>query len=161
MKEARPTTGKALLALFNILGNVIELNFLDLFAGSGRVGFTALQKGAANVTFVESERKRALEIKNKCKLGADVLCLDVRRALPKLIKEGKNFDIIFADPPYELGWNKELISLFEKYSSILADDGVFIYEHSNQEVPAMLDDTVWQKQDRAYGLSVFSFYKRR
>lgn len=161
MKEVRPTTSKALLALFNILGNVTELKFLDLFAGSGRVGFTALQKGAGTVTFVESERKRVVDIKNKIKTNGEVLCLDVRRALPKLLKEHRSFDIIFADPPYELGWNKELILLFEKYSELLEDDGVFVYEHSCQEVPTELDETIWQRQDRAYGLSVFSFYKRR
>lgn len=161
MKDVRPTTSKALLALFNILGNITGKKFLDLFAGSGRVGLTALQKGTEVVTFVESERNRAAEIKNLLKGRGEVLCLDVRRALPKLLKANKHFDIIFADPPYELGWNEELISLFEKYSNLLEEDGIFVYEHSNHEFPAILNESVWQRQDRAYGLSVFSFYKRR
>lgn len=161
MKEVRPTTSKALLALFNILGNISDLKFLDLFAGSGRVGLTALQKGASFVTFVESDRKRVAELKAKHKDIGEVLCLDVRRALPKLLKANKRFDIIFADPPYELGWNEELIVLFEKFSNLLEDNGIFVYEHSNKESPAHLDGSIWQKQDRVYGLSVFSFYKRR
>ena len=161
MKDVRPTTSKALLALFNILGNINGLAFLDLFAGTGGVGLRALSKGAISVTFVESERRRASDIKNKLKTDCTALCLDVRRALPKLSKEGKTFDIIFADPPYELGWSEELPPLFEKYSELLAPGGVFVFEHSSNEDPIEMDKDKWERQDRAYGFSVFSIYKRR
>ena len=65
MKEARPTSGKVLLALFNILGNVRDLRFLDLFSGTGQVAKTALARGASAVVAVESERSRCADIKKR------------------------------------------------------------------------------------------------
>ena len=61
LKEMRPTSGKVLLALFNILGNIHGKSFLDLFSGSGRVAATARLKGASPVVLVESDRKRQTE----------------------------------------------------------------------------------------------------
>ncbi len=61
MKAVRPTAGRVLLALFSILGNVDGGRFLDLFAGTGRVGRAALERGAS-VTWVESLRERAQAI---------------------------------------------------------------------------------------------------
>ena len=62
MKEMRPTTGKVVLALFNILGSLRENSFLDLFSGSGQIAIEAFKKVASPVYSVESERKRAAEI---------------------------------------------------------------------------------------------------
>ena len=58
VKEMRPTSGKVMLALFNILGNIHGKGFLDLFAGSGRVAASARLKGASPVVLVESDRRR-------------------------------------------------------------------------------------------------------
>ena len=58
MRDLRPTSSKVRQALFNILFDISDLNFLDLFAGTGEIGLTAIKKGAKQVTFVEIEKRR-------------------------------------------------------------------------------------------------------
>lgn len=161
MKEMRPTTGKTALALFNILGNISGRSFLDLFSGSGQIAISAARKGAEPVTLVESEKKRFGDIIKRAPADMKCLNMDVRRAVPKLAKNGESFDVIFADPPYKLGWGKELMELFAANQRLLAPDGIFVFEHSDDEEPAPLDEAVWEREDRKYGGTVLSFYSRR
>lgn len=161
MKEMRPTTGKVALALFNILGNLRGRSFLDLFSGSGQIAIAAAKKGASPVALVESEKKRFGDIIKKAPGDVKCLCMDVRRAAARMAKAGESFDVIFADPPYKLGWGRELIEIFAANSSILAPGGVFVFEHSEEEEPAPLDEAVWLREDRRYGGTVLSFYSRR
>ena len=161
MKEMRPTTGKVMLALFNILGNVNGRSFLDLFSGSGQIAAAAAKKGAAPVVSVESERKRHAEIVKKAPAAVKCLCFDVRRAVARFAKNDEKFDIIFADPPYNLGWGDEFPKLMAANERILAPDGVIIFEHSEEEEPAVMDETKWEREDRRYGGTVLSFYRRR
>ena len=161
LKEMRPTSGKVLLALFNILGNIHGKSFLDLFSGSGRVAATARLKGASPVVLVESDRKRHAAIVKSAPDGVKCLCADVRRAVPRLAKSGESFDVIFSDPPYNLGWGEELPALIAANESILARGGVWIFERSEGEDPAQLDAEKWEREDRKYGGTVLSFYTRR
>lgn len=161
MKEMRPTTGKVTLALFNILGNIHGRSFLDLFSGSGQIALTAARKGAAPVVSVESERKRHAEIVKKAPAGVKCLCFDVRRAVARFAKNDERFDIIFADPPYNLGWGEEFPKLMAANGEILAPNGVIIFEHSEEEEPAAMDEAEWEREDRRYGGTVLSFYSRR
>ena len=165
MKEARPTSGKLLLALMSILeskGKLYGCSFLDLFAGSGRVGIEALKRGAGTVYFVESLRDRAAEIKGAIpseyeELSA-VLALELRRALSWLIKRGLAFDIIFADPPYNEGWDKTLVPILEKNHLLLKDNGLFIYEHSARENVDF--STLKLIESRFYGESALTFFSK-
>lgn len=161
MKEMRPTTGKVLLALFNILGSLRGSRFLDLFSGSGQVAAEAFKKGACEVCCVESERKRHADIIKKVPGGVKCLCMDVRRAVTKFAKSGDQFDVIFADPPYELGWGREFPALIDANDSVLADGGVVIFEHSDREEISGLDPEKWDREDRAYGGTVLTFFRRR
>ena len=86
MKEMRPTTGKVLQALFNILGRLEGKSFLDLFSGSGQIALYAHRKGASSVCLVESDRKRHGDIVKTMPVDVKCLCMDVRRALAKLDK---------------------------------------------------------------------------
>jgi len=163
MKKARPTSGKLLLALMSILESkekLYDCTFLDLFAGSGRVGIEALKRGAGTVYFVESLKDRAAEITNaipsECKEFSAVLALELRRALSWLKKRGLVFDVIFADPPYNEGWNKTLVPILEKNHLLLKDDGVFIYEHFARE---NIEYSTWKlMESRSYGDSAITFF---
>ena len=165
MKEVRPTSGKLLLALMSILESKRKLYnclFLDLFAGTGRVGIEALNRGAEAVYFVETLKNRALDITNSVPLEyknlSTVLSLELRRAFNWLIKRGIIFDIIFADPPYNEGWNKTLVPALEKNHLLLKDDGVFIYEHPAKE---NIDYSAWKlSESRTYGESAISFFSK-
>ena len=134
MKEIRPTSGRVLLALFNILGEKInsETKFLDIFAGTGHVGLEALKRGAGFCVFVESVKKRAAEIKKSAPENSLILSLEVRRAVSWLLKRDMKFNIIFADPPYNSGWCEVLPSL-ENLKNIFDEEFIFIIEHSVRE----------------------------
>jgi len=165
MKEVRPTSGKSLLALMSILeskGKLYNCTFLDLFAGTGRVGIEALKHGAGMVYFAETLKSRAGEIKHRIpseynEISA-VLALELRRALSWLTKRGVTFDVIFADPPYNEGWNQTLVPIMEKNHALLKDDGMFIYEHSALE---SIDYDAWKlMESRFYGESALTFFKK-
>lgn len=161
MKEMRPTTGKVLLALFNILGPLDGKGFLDLFAGSGQVAAEAARRRAGEVYAVESDKKRFALMSKKLPSGVKTLCMDVRRAVPRFVRNGQKFDIIFADPPYELGWGREFTELMEKNAAILAPGGVIVLEHSDREPVKEMDPAAWQREQRNYGGTVLSIYRRR
>lgn len=132
MKDVRPTSGKVLQALFNILGDIEKKIFLDLFSGTGRVGLEALKRGAESCVFVESIKSRAEAIKKIAPDNAVILSLEVRRAVSWLLKREMKFDIIFADPPYNSGWCDEILKL-PNFEKLFADGCVFVIEHSSRE----------------------------
>ena len=165
MKEVRPTSGKLLLALMSILeskGKLYNCSFLDLFAGTGRVGIEALKRGAEKVFFVETLKSRAMDINDailpEYKECSSVLSLELRRALSWLMKRGIAFDVIFADPPYNEGWDKALASILQKNHLLLKDDGVFVYEHYAKE---NIDNSTWKLiESRVYGESALTFFRK-
>ena len=165
MKEVRPTSGRVLLALFNILesmkGRSGEASFLDLFSGTGRVGLEALSRGAAPVVMVETlkDRSRKIEgaIPSRHAEDATVLSLELRRALAWLIKREQTFDIVFADPPYNEGWGASLLQ--EKHlHKVLKYDGIMVVEHASRETLAIFSPWV-VTEARAYGETTLTFLR--
>lgn len=105
--ETRPTSSRLREALFNICqGNIEGVDFLDLFAGSGAMGFEALSRGARAAAFVDSSRESIRCINSNARLldvedQVRIIQGDVFDTLKKLAKEGAAYDIIYADPPYD------------------------------------------------------------
>jgi 16S rRNA (guanine966-N2)-methyltransferase len=103
--RTRPTADRVRETLFSMLasrlGSFEDLCVADLFAGSGALGFEALSRGAASVTFVESDAAARATIKrNADKLGTAVeVVAGSALALPR----ADPFDLVFADPPYAEG----------------------------------------------------------
>ena len=101
----RPTQDRVRQAVFSMLGELVPgAHVLDLFAGTGAIALECLSRGAASALMVD-ENKGACDVirRNiaKTKLtGATVRQSDVFRLLPLLKSDGKQFDLIFADPPY-------------------------------------------------------------
>lgn len=114
-KNTRPTTDRIKETLFNIIQNDIkDCMFLDLFAGSGQIGIEALSRGAKVSYFVENDREAINVIEKnlmttKLTLKAKVLNQNVFSALNKL--NGKVFDIVFMDPPYDKHIEKDVLDL--------------------------------------------------
>jgi 16S rRNA (guanine(966)-N(2))-methyltransferase RsmD len=164
LKNARPTSGKVFQALFNILGSSGRLDgsgFLDLFSGTGDVAMEALSRGAAPVAAVESDRALADRITSRMRGqegGARCICGDVRRVVPRLAREcavSGGYGVVFADPPYCMGWGEVLPGLIEGNPSLLSASGVFVLERSIRETPAEISIP---RDDRIYGETVLSFY---
>ncbi len=129
--STRPTTDRIKETLFNIIGcEVIEANFLDLFAGSGGIGIEALSRGATSCVFVENNPKCVSVIKDNLKAtrledGASIIRMDVI----SYIKGIKNtqYDIIFIDPPYRGGFEGQVLKSISD-NGLCHDDTVVILE---------------------------------
>ena len=134
--ETRPTTDRIKETLFNILQpELLECRFLDLFAGSGGIGIEALSRGASHAVLVEQDSKAAdciLENLQFTKLidRAELQKCDVLTALHRM--EGqKPFDVIFMDPPYDQGLERQVMEYLTRSS--LADEYTVIVIEASLE----------------------------
>jgi|LSQX01.1.fsa_nt_gb 16S rRNA (guanine966-N2)-methyltransferase len=141
-------------AIFNALQfELKDSNILDAFAGSGAIGLEALSRGAEQATFLEKDKK-ALRIlsENIAKLN-----LSSRTNVIKHIDGLKGqFDIIFADPPYENPQYKLVISLLDH----LKPGGIFVLSHPQSSPPPMLNSLLLLS-DKAYANAQIKIYKNR
>ncbi len=132
-------------AVFNILGDIEGKLFIDLFAGTGQMGFMAMERGA-EVIFVEINKKFANLIRQK---GGRVVSMDAIKFLETFESLP---DIVFADPPYNYENYQKLIELSLKK---LAKGGIFVLEHRKgqnfgAEKVKTYGDTalsIWRKED--------------
>ena len=130
--ETRPTSDKIKETLFNMLQREVPGSyFLDLFAGSGQIGLEALSRGANYAVFVDNGRKPAECIEHNIKFTkfdkqAALLTSDAVSAIHMM--DGKyRFDLIFMDPPYGKGYDKEVLAALAQ-SSLLKEDARIICE---------------------------------
>ena len=129
----RPATDKVRGAIFNILQNRLDLDgidVLDLFAGTGSLGFEAISRGARSVTFVEDDRAAVGDIRqNATLLGCGAACEIIREdAVGFLSRRSGIFGLVFADPPYAFGRIGELPGLILS-TGHLGPEGYLIIEH--------------------------------
>ena len=158
--KTRPTTDMAKESLFNILVNQYELSditVLDLFAGTGNIGYEFLSRGAAQVTFVDKFAGCSRYIESMCKnLGveqeAQIVKNDVFRFLNTTTQ---TYDIIFADPPYQLKTIPKIAQLVLE-RKLLNPNGCLIIEHDGGQNFKNHSNFV---QFRQYGQSYFSFFE--
>jgi len=163
-KGIRPTQEKVRQALFNILGDLEGLSFLELYAGSGAIGLEALSRGVRELTLVESHRDCQIAIKkNILALQAEscrVYSKDSIKVVKELSEQKTRFDLIFMDPPYYDDLAKKTLQALGLYD-ILADTGLVIVQHFKKEnLPEHLGALNLIKQS-TYGDTVLSFYKRK
>jgi 16S rRNA (guanine966-N2)-methyltransferase len=142
----RPTPDRVRETLFNWLGQTCQnQHCLDLFAGSGALGFEAASRGAASVTMVEQDRAAADALThNQTKLSAST-CKIIRGDALKFIATSKEkFDVIFVDPPFASQLMPQLLPLLAKK---LTPNGV-IYAEWGEPIAHLLT------QHTATGLSI-------
>lgn len=105
-RATRPTADRVREALFSALGPLGGARVLDLFAGSGALGLEALSRGAAEATFVDSDAAAARAVRaNLAALEAaedeaEVRRADARAFLRNARARGRQYDLVFLDPPY-------------------------------------------------------------
>jgi 16S rRNA (guanine966-N2)-methyltransferase len=123
----RPTPERVRQTLFNWLGQDLHgLQCLDLFAGTGVLGFESLSRGATSVVLVESQREVVQALRdNQSTLQAKQAQIVQQDALQFLAQNRLKFDVIFLDPPYQQGWLDKLLPLM---ASHLSDDGYLYVE---------------------------------
>jgi len=157
--DARPTTDVAKESLFNILNNDYyfdEIIVLDLFAGSGSISYEFASRGTESVTSVEKNTIHANYIEQTAEFfqldSIIVLNSDVFKFMELT---GMNYDVIFADPPYDLENVEKLPDIiFEK--ELLKKEGIFILEHSKRY---SFKNHTHFKKEKHYGKVHFSFFE--
>lgn len=155
---ARPTTDFAKEGLFNLLNNRIsfeEITVLDLFSGTGGIGLELISRGATLVTSIEQNEKHCAFIRKVCKdLKIDNLSL-IRTDVFRFLKgHTAKYDLIFADPPYELNDIRNIPDLIFD-NKLLNEDGLFILEHAAKD---NFSQHPHFSDHRAYGNVNFSFF---
>jgi 16S rRNA (guanine966-N2)-methyltransferase len=158
--KTRPTSDRAREGLFSSLdsefGSMSELNFLDLFSGSGAVGVEALSRGAANVYSVEDHSPTAVIAAKNFELVAKstgkftVITSTTERfvATPHQI----SFDIIFMDPPYDLA-NSEIEKIITEINSnnLLKRNGIIAIERETKKAQFAWPQPFIEEKVRSYG----------
>lgn len=148
--DLRPTPDRIRETVFNWLGQDLSgLSCLDLFAGSGALGFEAASRGAKQVVMVDADAKiyRALH-ENKEKLQAAQVELVMMNALNFMDSDVRRFDVIFLDPPYRLELLPELLPLLPSH---LEKDGLVYTETKGTWIP----DKQWNVKRSAKAGAVY------
>lgn len=144
-KNYRPTTSYIRDLVLNVIGRegLSGAAFLDVFAGSGAMGFEAISRGAAFACFIENDRANVAHLKKNIEwlvLGDScvILPLSFARAIPMLAVEGTpegGFDYVFIDPPYRSALGQACLQSLASHKGILADDArIFVETHSKSEL---------------------------
>lgn len=156
---ARPTTDFARENLFNVLENIEDLEgktALDLFAGTGAISFEFLSRGCSEVTAVEQAPVQAQFIRSvKEKLGDESLRVIKGDVFKFIATCNRQFDFIFADPPYDHPRFDEIPELILN-SAMVKPGTIVIIEHSKTRDFSALSGFT---QQRVYGSVNFAIFE--
>jgi 16S rRNA (guanine(966)-N(2))-methyltransferase RsmD len=159
--RGRPTTDFAREGLFNMLGHMIDMEgiaVLDLFAGTGAFGLECLSRGAGSVLAIDQQPLHVKFIQQNFDAfgfeNAEAMRVDVFRYLNK---PDASFDLVFADPPYDLKQLKELPDTILS-ASLLNETGLLVVEHGKN-----MDFTAHPAcvQSRQFSNVWFSFFRKK
>ena len=157
----RPTPDRLRETLFNVLAPRVEgARVLDVFAGTGALGFEALSRGAAHVAFVDSDRRATTAIARTADawgVEADytIHAGDAVEWLRRLA-HGPRFDLILLDPPYSL---PQLRDALDAAAGCLSGHGVLVLERATRREPDDVE-SLERVRDLRAGDSTLTFYRR-
>jgi len=161
----RPMADRVKSGLFSIIQNLIyKSNVLDLYAGTGALGIECLSRAAARATFVDNSRHALESIRKNLKRTGFSSLADIRhQRVGQYLKKHSNinnferFDIIFFSPPHK-DFEKRYIS---RSAPLLKTDGILIAEHHKKtHVKVKLGELI-KVDERVYGITMLSFFKRK
>lgn len=162
-RNTRPTRAMVREAVFNMLQGACQAaRVLDLFSGSGAMGFEALSRGAASAVFCDADREAAETVKANAELlnASDrslILHTAWQAALKGLAEAGRRFDLIFLDPPYGLKPDEVLERVAEL--DLLDADGRIVLEHAAAVHP-LIPDAFSLFRYRTYGVTALSILSK-
>lgn len=137
IEGTRPTMDRVRESLFGVIQmNLPDSSVLDLFAGSGILGFEAYSNGAKYIHFNDSNPICIKNIKENINLfnmkeNAGVSILSYQKCLEECLRKNEKFDLIFLDPPYHLECFQEIIDFIEK-NNLLNSDGMIVFEYDHE-----------------------------
>ncbi|MFH1010235.1 MAG: 16S rRNA (guanine(966)-N(2))-methyltransferase RsmD [bacterium] len=163
-RKLRPTAARTLESVFDMLqGEIEERTVLDLFAGTGAFGILALKRGAKLAVFADSTREAERRINKaltqfRLEERAIVFREDVFHFLSRVSKDGRTYDIIFADPPYDLYSMKKVMEAILN-AAVLEPGGILVFEHSKREAPPQFEGLTLRRS-RVFGDTTISIFDR-
>ncbi len=158
--RVRPTSDRVRGALFQLLGNAVsDAHVLDLYAGTGALGIEALSRGAAAADFVEQNARLCETVESNLEHTgfthrAKVHRMRVEQALPAL--EGP-YQLVLADPPYDLANMNQMIELLSRPGLVDAA-GLVVIEHSKRVTVPDACGALQRRDQRRYGDTELSIY---
>ena len=165
----RPTQNLVRKAIFDIIGHDLTgLSVLELFAGSGAVGFEALSCGASEVYLVDHDPKCAQVIEENLALikpaerglTAYLLHQDAFFTIKEFARQGRKFHIVFFDPPYGLKLAKKTLKTIMSHD-ILQPHSFLIAQCGEDEHLPEVNGTLKVIRDKMYGKSRLTVYERQ
>jgi len=162
-RATRPTADRVREALFSILGDVEDLDVLDLFAGSGALGLEALSRGARHATFVETAHAavqairanvESLDVRARTRLVSG----EVRRALRDIKTAGGGIGLVFLDPPYASAETAAVLADLDA-ADVLLDGAWIVLEHASRTEPPPGTSRRTLRFTRTYGDTALTFYR--
>lgn len=163
----RPTTDRIRETVFNWLQPyVFQSHCLDMFAGSGALGFEALSRGAESVVFIEQNRKTVSSLKANAQLLAtddvSIIQQDASSWLADVssgMSPVRDFDLVFLDPPFHSELLQNSSQLLES-SGCLSEDAIIYVEHAAEQAFAAPGEWVCLKDKKA-GQVRYQLYERQ
>ena len=166
--STRPIMDRVKESLFNILGEVNDERWLDLFAGTGQVGIEALSRGAAEVVFVDKVRPAIKTIETNLRTTGlfpqgRVVQADAFDYLGRIYTESSGrFHLIYVAPPQYLNlWQKVMAVLDERPSVWLAPSGIVVVQIDPKEYEPLSLENLSLYDSRTYGNTQLCFYEQR
>jgi len=159
----RPTGDRMKASMFSALGDTCrKARVLDLYAGSGALGFEALSRGAVQATFVENNR---LSLEALRENAHTLQVVDSSRIIEAevfyflgTLGENIDFDLIFADPPFQKLLAQKLLSWWQANSR---EGSVFVLEYPSAFLPSAAPADIQPVKTAAFGESAYSIYLAR
>ncbi len=157
--DVRPTSDRTKEGLFSAIESRIyiqETRVLDLFAGSGNLGFEAISRGASNVLFVDNDRRNIRLIE---KTADQFRVASQIRTVTSAVEDflqgpAMPYDLIFSDPPYDYPLMQEMVDVILA-KGWLQENGLFILEHDKRHDFSGHDRCMFSK---AYGRTTVSIF---
>ena len=154
----RPTADKVRQAVFNSLQfSIAGSSFFYLFAGTGGISLEAMSRGARVVTVEKDNRSLRLIKKNfaKAKAESNLYAMDYMQAIKKLQKEGRQFDTIYVDPPFDSDFLEKALAGIVKHN-LLKAEGLIICEHEEHQQFSLPSNLAVKNQKR-YGSIMLTY----
>lgn len=163
--STRPTQAKIKEAVFSRIGPYFDGGImLDLFAGSGNMGFEALSRGMNQVVFCDCNYRavqtikanmQALKVNSQC----TVIKTDYEQLLKRLAQKQQSFDLIYLDPPYRKQRIHEILTYIDQ-NDLLKENGNIVCESLKEDSFAESYGKLYQVKNVDYGITKITYYKR-
>lgn len=154
----RPAMDKMKESVFQIIGDLSEKSFLDLFSGSGSIALEAASRGAPIVYLVEKDKIKVQTVLENVSISPVKINCKFMAAELFLKRNKEKFDFIFCDPPFPYNFHQNLIETICETEALKPGGTVMIHRPSEKKLPENIKNFKRVDQ-RIFGRSIVDFYQ--